>query len=60
LPVELDASRRAMGQLQKLGLVTANDQTGARRVLTAAAMTYVAAAATSIAYLLYFLGASRR
>ncbi|MEJ2666821.1 MAG: zinc metallopeptidase [Deinococcales bacterium] len=60
LPVELDASRRAMGQLQKLGLVTATDQTGARRVLTAAAMTYVAAAATSIAYLLYFLGASRR
>ncbi len=60
LPVELDASRRAMVQLKQLGLVTADDQTGARRVLTAAAMTYVAAAATAIAYLLYFLGAARR
>jgi len=60
LPVELDASRRALGQLQRLGLVTAGDQGGARKVLTAAAMTYVAAAATSIAYLMYFLGASRR
>ncbi|HKI58924.1 MAG TPA: zinc metallopeptidase [Trueperaceae bacterium] len=60
LPVEFDASRRAMVQLQKLGLVTAQDQAGARKVLTAAAMTYVAAAATAIAYLLYFLGAARR
>ncbi|HKI56219.1 MAG TPA: zinc metallopeptidase [Longimicrobiales bacterium] len=60
LPVEFDASRRAMVQLKKLGLVTAQDQTGARKVLTAAAMTYVAAAATAIAYLLYFLGAARR
>lgn len=60
LPVEFDASRRALGQLKRLGLVTAQDQGGARKVLTAAAMTYVAAAATSIAYLLYFLGAARR
>lgn len=60
LPVEFDASRRAMVQLQKLGLVTGQDQAGARKVLTAAAMTYVAAAATAIAYLLYFLGAARR
>ncbi len=60
LPVEFDASRRALVQLQRLGLVTGSDQGGARKVLTAAAMTYVAAAATSIAYLLYFLGASRR
>ncbi len=60
LPVEFDASRRALGQLNTLGLVTERDRGGARRVLTAAAMTYVAAAATSIAYLLYFLGLSRR
>lgn len=60
LPVEFDASRRALAQLRTMGLVTGADQTGARRVLTAAAMTYVAAAATSIAYLVYFLGFSRR
>ena len=60
LPVEFDASRRALGQLNKLGLVTSQDSSGARSVLTAAAMTYVAAAATSVAYLLYFIMASRR
>ncbi len=60
LPVEFDASRRGLAQLRRLGLVTDADYGGARQVLTAAAMTYVAAAATSIAYLLYFLGASRR
>ncbi|ADI13342.1 zinc metallopeptidase [Truepera radiovictrix] len=60
LPVEFDASRRALVQLNQLGLVTQRDTGGARSVLTAAAMTYVAAAATSIAYLLYFIMASRR
>ena len=60
LPVEFDASRRALAQLNKLGLVTNRDSAGARSVLTAAAMTYVAAAATAIAYLLYFISASRR
>jgi len=60
LPVEFDASRRALVQLDKLGLVTERDSSGARSVLTAAAMTYVAAAATAIAYLLYFIMASRR
>ena len=59
LPVEFDASRRALVQLNKLGLATSADSGGARKVLTAAAMTYVAAAATSIAYLLYFIGLSR-
>jgi Zn-dependent membrane protease YugP len=60
LPVEFDASRRALVQLNQLGLVTQRDTGGARSVLTAAALTYVAAAATSIAYLLYFIMASRR
>ena len=60
LPVEFDASRRALGQLEGLGLVTERDRAGARSVLSAAAMTYIAAAATSIAYLLYFISASRR
>lgn len=59
LPVEFDASRRALQQLDRLGIVTPQDAGGARSVLTAAAMTYVAAAATAIAYLLYFISASR-
>lgn len=59
LPVEFDASRRALGQLRELNIVTAQDSSGARSVLTAAAMTYVAAAATSIMYLLYFISRSR-
>ncbi len=59
LPVEFDASRRALVNLDRMGLVTQQDSAGARSVLTAAAMTYVAAAATSIAYLLYFISASR-
>lgn len=59
LPIEFDASRRAISQMQTLGIVTPTDTGGARAVLNAAAMTYVAAAATAIAYLLYFLSASR-
>jgi len=59
LPIEFDASRRALKQMETLGIVTPTDSGGARSVLNAAAMTYVAAAATSIAYLLYFLSASR-
>ncbi len=55
LPVEFDASRRALLQLERLGLVTANDKGGSRSVLNAAALTYVAAAAASVAYLLYYL-----
>ena len=59
LPVEFDASRRALAQINELGIVTPQDQGGARSVLSAAAMTYVAAAATSVAYLVYFILASR-
>jgi Zn-dependent membrane protease YugP len=55
LPVELDASRRAMNMLKQTGLI-ANEQDaqGARAVLTAAAFTYVAAIATSLLTLLYY------
>jgi Zn-dependent membrane protease YugP len=55
LPVELDASRRAMGQLDELG-ITADGRVhaGARSVLSAAALTYVAAALASLAQLAYF------
>jgi Zn-dependent membrane protease YugP len=55
LPIEFDASNRAMRQLTQMGLVTPNDSGGARMVLNAAAMTYVAALAASLAYLLYYL-----
>lgn len=54
LPVEIDASRRAVAYLSQNG--AGLDEQGARRVLTAAALTYVAAALTSIIQLLYLLG----
>jgi len=54
LPVEFDASRRAMAMLRQTGIVSGDEAVGARRVLTAAAMTYVAAAAAAVSQLLYF------
>jgi uncharacterized protein len=55
LPVEFDASRRALGQITGLGLVSAGENQGARRVLTAAAMTYVAGALAALSQLAYYL-----
>jgi hypothetical protein len=55
LPVEFDASRRAVAVLSSQGIVTVTELTGVRKVLTAAAMTYVAAAAAAVLQLLYFL-----
>ena len=55
LPVEFNASRRAMAQIRETGLVNDAEAVGARQTLTAAAMTYVAGALASIAQLLYFL-----
>ena len=55
LPVEFDASRRAGQQLQTLGIATTSEVGGTRSVLNAAALTYVAAAATSVLYLLYYV-----
>jgi Zn-dependent membrane protease YugP len=55
LPVEFDASRRAGAQLASLGLVTESERGGVKKVLTAAAMTYVAGALAAISQLLYFL-----
>ncbi len=55
LPVELNASRRAMAQIRELRLVSDSEAVAARQTLTAAAMTYVAGALASIAQLLYFL-----
>ncbi|MBM4132050.1 zinc metallopeptidase [bacterium] len=54
LPVEFDASRRALASLQRGGYMSSDELTGARRVLDAAALTYVAAAVTSVLTLLYF------
>jgi Zn-dependent membrane protease YugP len=54
LPVEFDASRRAMVQLGDLGLVTEAERAGAKKVLSAAAMTYVAAALAAITQLAYY------
>ena len=61
LPVELDASRRAMKLLGEAGLLTsAQDEKGARTVLRAAAATYVAATVTAILQLLYYLSLANR
>ena len=57
LPVEFDASARARTQLEGLGITTQADRSGAMSVLNAAALTYVAAAAASVAYLLYYVSA---
>jgi uncharacterized protein len=54
LPVEFDASRRAGQQLRGLGLVTTGEGRGVNRVLTAAALTYVAGALAALTQLLYF------
>jgi Zn-dependent membrane protease YugP len=55
LPVEFDASRRAKQQLSDLGLVAANEGSGVRATLTAAAWTYVAGALAAVAVLFYYL-----
>lgn len=52
LPVEFDASKRALATIQGSNLLYDDEYTGAKKTLSAAAMTYVAAAATSIAQLL--------
>ena len=65
LPVEFNASRRALKVIESDGLIASDDEyDGAKKVLKAAAMTYVAALATSVANLLYYIiqftGSSRR
>jgi hypothetical protein len=54
LPVEFDASKRALACLERGNYVTSNELDGARKVLNAAAMTYVAAFVTSLLTLLYW------
>lgn len=55
LPVELNASKRALQQIQSSGLLYDSEIQGAKEVLSAAAMTYVAALAVSLAQLIRFL-----
>ena len=52
LPVEFNASRRAMQAIKVSSILTVQEQKGARKTLTAAAMTYVAAVAVAAAQLL--------
>ena len=54
LPVEFDASKRALATLQSGGYVSTEEWTGAKKVLDAAAWTYVAAAVSAILQLAYW------
>lgn len=61
LPVEIDASQRAMRMLDEAGLYgSESERKGARSVLTAAALTYLAAAITSVLQLLYYISLTQR
>jgi hypothetical protein len=54
LPIEFDASRRGMNFIKKYNLIEQNKKSGARKVLNAAAFTYIASFVTSFANLLYY------
>lgn len=60
LPVEFNASNRALRVLEKRGILVGNEVNGAKKVLGAAAMTYVAAALMSITQLLRLIALSNR
>jgi Zn-dependent membrane protease YugP len=61
LPLEIRASRRALVMLREGGMLNGpEDASSARSVLIAAALTYVAAAVTSILTLLHYISIARR
>ena len=63
LPVEFDASRRALKGIKELGILTTEEEKGAAKVLRAAALTYVAALAvalTQLFRLILIFGGGRR
>ena len=60
LPVEFDASRRGKEELKRLGLITDKDTKGTKKVLNAAAMTYVASFLASALQVLRLVLISRR
>ncbi len=53
LPVEFNASKRALAELKRLGFTTPKDEAAARSTLKAAAMTYVAGVASAAGYIIY-------
>lgn len=55
LPVELDASKRVLAALSDTGMLDKQELSGAKKVLTAAALTYVAALVTSIMQVFYYI-----
>ena len=59
LPVEFNASHRALNELEKMGLVNTNDHKGAKQMLTAAALTYVAGTLAEILQLIRLIGIAR-
>ena len=60
LPVEFDASRRALVALEGQGLLAADELPGARKVLNAAALTYIAGFVAALGQLVYFFALSRQ
>ena len=60
LPVEFDASKRALVALEGQGLLAADEVPGARAVLNAAALTYVAGFVAALGQLIYFFALSRQ
>ena len=60
LPVEFNASRRALAQLKSLQLMDEQEEEGAQKVLRAAAMTYVAGVASAAGYIVYLALAGGR
>ena len=59
LPVEFDASKRALVALEHQGLLVGDEVVGARKVLDAAALTYVAGFVAALGQLIYFFALSR-
>lgn len=55
LPVELNASRRAVVQLSETGIISAGEAPMVKKVLSAAALTYIAATLAAVANLLYYV-----
>lgn len=61
LPIEFDASRRGLQLLSEAGLLDTEEEIkGSRQVLTAAALTYLAAAITAVLQLLYYISLAKR
>ena len=60
LPVEADASRRALAEVERLNLLTEEEMQGGRKVLVAAGMTYFIALVSSIVQLLRLLSLANR